>query len=85
MPNLTIPGGGGADDRGGGVNARQGGSPRANPGRKRNFFSSLFLVPKKDRKTRQVVNLKRLNVYIPHQHFKMEGIHTLRELLRESD
>ena len=53
----------------------------ANPG----FYSSLFLVPKKDGGTRPVVNLKRLNEYIVPHHFKMEGIHTLRDLLRRND
>ena len=51
----------------------------------RGFYSSLFLVPKKDGKMRPVINLKRLNSYIPPHHFKMEGTHTLRELLREGD
>ena len=36
------------------------------------FYSSLFLVPKKDRGTRPVINLKRLNEFIPPQHFKTE-------------
>ena len=53
----------------------------ASPG----FYSSLFLVPKKDSGMRPVVNLKRLNEYIVPHHFKMEGIHTLRDLLRLND
>lgn len=44
-----------------------------------------FLVPQKDGLQKPVINLKRLNSYTPHHHFKMEGIHTLRELLRQDD
>ena len=49
------------------------------------FYSNLFLVPKKDGGTRPVINLNKLNEFIPPQHFKMEGIHTLKDLLREND
>ena len=34
---------------------------------------------------KQVVNLKRLNEWVKPQHFKMEGIGTLKELLRVND
>ena len=34
---------------------------------------------------RPVINLKRLNEYVVPQHFKMEGIHTLTELLKRGD
>ena len=34
------------------------------------FFSSIFLVLKK---------------FVPHHHFKIEGIHTLKDLLRQGD
>ena len=37
------------------------------------FYSNLFLVPNKYGGTRPVINLKRLNKFIPSQHFKMEG------------
>ena len=36
------------------------------------FYSSLFLVPKKDGGTRPVINLKSLNEFIVPHHFKME-------------
>ena len=46
------------------------------------FFSRIFLVPKKDGKFRPVVNLRPLNRCIQYRHFKMEGIHIVRDLLR---
>ena len=49
------------------------------------FYSYLFLVPKKDGGMRPVINLKRLNEYVVPHHFKMEGIHTLKDLLRRND
>ena len=51
----------------------------------RGFYSSLFLVPKKDGGMRPVINLKSLNEFVAPQHFKMEGLHTLRDLLRRND
>ncbi len=37
------------------------------------FYSTLFLVPKKDGRQRPVINLKALNQYVQTYHFKMEG------------
>ena len=45
------------------------------------FLSSLFLVKKKDGGNCPVVNLKDLNRNIPYQHFKMEGLLLLKEML----
>ena len=42
------------------------------------FYSTLFLVPKKDGGQRPVVNLKELNKFVATSHFKMEGVHTLK-------
>ena len=44
------------------------------------FLSNLFLVGKKDRRDRPVINLKKLNSFIPYEHFKMEGLHCLKFL-----
>ena len=52
---------------------------------RRGFYSNLFLVPKKDRGQRPVINLKALNQFVQVQHFKMEGIHTLKDLLNHRD
>ena len=49
------------------------------------FVSNLFLVPKRDGGSRLVINLKDLNEYLQYNHFKMEGIHLLRDLMRPND
>ena len=49
------------------------------------FVSSIFLVPQKGSGHRPVVNLCPLNRFIPYEHFKMEGIHMLKDLLRKGD
>ena len=49
------------------------------------FYSNLFLVPKKDGGQRPVINLKALNGFVQPQHFKMEGIHTLKDLIKLGD
>ena len=49
------------------------------------FYSSLFLVPKKDGGQRPVINLKALNKFVRTEHFKMEGIHTLKDIIKPQD
>ena len=49
------------------------------------FYSTIFLVPKKNGQMRPVINLKCLNRWVEAPHFKMEGIVTLRDLLRPGD
>ena len=56
-----------------------------NPQPEGSFYSTLFLIPKKGGQMRPVINLKRLNEWVKPQHFKMEGIGTLKELLRVND
>ena len=43
------------------------------------FDSTFFIVPKKDRGLRPILNLKPLNVYMEKSHFKME---TLRSIIQ---
>ena len=49
------------------------------------FIGSIFIVPKKDGGNRPVTNLKPLNQFLVYEHFKMEGIHMLRDLLKQDD
>ena len=49
------------------------------------FVSSLFLVPKRDGNSRPVINLKDLSVFLQYDHFKMEGIHLLCDILQPND
>ena len=55
------------------------------PVKQTGFYSNLFLVPKKDGGQCPAINLKALNEFVNKQHFKMEGIHTLKDLLRKGD
>lgn len=50
------------------------------------YVSSFFCVPKKGRDLyRPIVNLKGLNYFLSYEHFKMEGLVTVRGLLRKND
>ena len=49
------------------------------------FVSHLFLVSKKDGGQRPVIDVKELNTFIPYKHFKMEGLHLLKEILEQCD
>ena len=42
-------------------------------------------LPKKDGRQRPVINLKRLNQFIPCQQFKLKGLHYFKELMLEED
>lgn len=44
----------------------------------RGFLLSIFLVPKNDGSHRLIINSKKLNEFIPHNHFKLVGIHMLK-------
>ena len=49
------------------------------------FQSTLFVIPKKDGGLRPVLNLKPLNQHLPVQHFKMETMKTITQLLQPGD
>ena len=49
------------------------------------FYSTLFLVPKKEGQSRPVVKLRPLNKFMKSEHFKMEGMHIVRDLMQKED
>ena len=49
------------------------------------FVSSILLVPKTRGGQGPVLNLGPLNPFIPYEHFKMEGIPMLKDMLRKGD
>ncbi len=49
------------------------------------FVSGLFVIPKRTGGYRPIINLKYLNKFVQPQHFKMEGISVLKELICEGD
>lgn len=51
----------------------------------RQFVSQIFMVPKKDGTHRPVINLKALNKFVKHQHFKMDGPQVIKDLLQKED
>ena len=61
------------------------GAIKAIPFSKENFYSRLFLVPKKEGAYRPVIDLSRLNKFIENSHFQMENISCLKTLLRRRD
>ena len=49
------------------------------------FYSTLFLVPKKTGDLRPVINLKPLNQYLKTEHFKMDTLSKVINLVRKGD
>jgi len=49
------------------------------------FSSQLFVIPKKTGELRPVLNLRRLNQYLPIQPFKMETISQVVHLTKRND
>ena len=49
------------------------------------FLSNLFLVGKKDKGFRPVINLKMMNQFIPFLHFKMQDLSQLKHIIQEGD
>ena len=47
----------------------------------RNYLFQIFLIEKKDGGQRPVINLKGPNQFVKIEHFKMEGLHLLPDLL----
>ena len=49
------------------------------------FYSTFFLVPKKSGEMRPVINLKPLNKYLRKQHFKMDTLTSVLNLVKQGD
>ena len=49
------------------------------------FVSPIFVVPKPDGKSRLILNLKRLNMFIEAPHFKLEDFRSVCNILNEGD
>ena len=49
------------------------------------FLSSLFVIPKKGGGHRPIINLKPLNEFLRYEHFKMEGVKTVKEVIQVDD
>ena len=49
------------------------------------FISGIFLIPKKSGGFRPIINLKKLNSFVFYRHFKMEGVSTVKQLIRKGD
>ena len=49
------------------------------------FVSSMFIIKKASGGFRPIINLKKLNEFLVYRHFKMEGLPTLRHLIRKRD
>ena len=66
---------------------REDGRKGSNPGGKGQKDGWFFLqtVSKKEGQMRPVLNLKPLNEFIYHRHFKMEGMHIVRDLLQRGN
>ena len=48
------------------------------------FISPVFLRPKKNGKYRLILNLKCLNTYLPHIHFKMDTLQSCINLMKQN-
>ena len=49
------------------------------------FFSNIFTIPKKGGERHPIINLKSLNKFVHHVHFKSEGIQSLRDIILPQD
>ena len=49
------------------------------------FYSRLFLVPKKGGDLRPVIDLSALNQFVINEHFQMENISCLKQILNQND
>src|SRR5690554_2266736 len=55
------------------------------PPDKKEIFSNMFLVPKKNGSKRPVLNLRPLNAYVVPQRFKMESLQIVKQIIQHKD
>ena len=48
-------------------------------------LSNIVITPKKSGGFRPVINLKQVNEFIPYEHFKMDGLKDVKNLLQQGD
>ena len=48
----------------------------------RGYISPIFTVPKKDGSLRMILNLKKFNIHVEYQHFKMDSLQSAVQLMR---
>ena len=86
IPSLPFRGGDGPGKEGDRGNDEQRGSTEAPPkGSTEWLLLQHIPSPQKGRAYETSINLKALNQYVQPQHFKMEGMQNLRDLLRQND
>ena len=56
--------------------------PATTPG---GFVSNIFTVPKSNGKVRLILNLKKLNTFVTYEHFKMEDVRCVKDLLNQNE
>ena len=61
------------------------GAITASGAEEKGFVSNVFLVPKSEGRWRLILNLKALNQFVIHEHFKMEDIRCVKDLLNWGD
>ena len=49
------------------------------------LLSNIFIRTKKDGEFRPIINLERLNQFVPYQYFKMEGLRDVKNMLSDKD
>ena len=73
-----------ASDTKGGIYVEEGDHPK-HTCEKRSILEQPVFSRKKGSDNRPAINIKNLNIFIPYLHFKMEGLHSLKEMLKEKD
>jgi len=61
------------------------GCHQSSPRHHREFHISNFIVLKKHRGYYPIINMKALNRFILEKHFKMDGFHMMKNLIRAHD